>query len=122
MFAEKNSDEEKKETTGAVLVAISIPIFTSQLEKSREAVDAANIRAGYAEAMSAYLTSDKADGESNVYDVKQTQANWQTSIVGQQVFLVPPTDLTTTKKYKVTVKPGTNAGDEPVVAIEPVNN
>ena len=32
----------------AVLVAISIPIFTSQLEKSREAVDAAYIRAGYA--------------------------------------------------------------------------
>ena len=29
----------------AVLVAISIPIFTSQLEKSKEAVDAANLRA-----------------------------------------------------------------------------
>lgn len=28
-----------------VLVAISIPIFTSQLERSREATDAANIRA-----------------------------------------------------------------------------
>ena len=28
----------------AVLVAISIPIFTSQLEKSREAVDEANLR------------------------------------------------------------------------------
>ena len=36
----------------AVLVAISIPIFTSQLEKSREATDAANIRAAYAEVMS----------------------------------------------------------------------
>ena len=36
----------------AVLVAISIPIFTSQLEKSREAVDAANLRAAYAEVMS----------------------------------------------------------------------
>lgn len=31
-----------------VLVAISIPIFTSQLERSREATDAANIRAQYA--------------------------------------------------------------------------
>lgn len=31
-----------------VLVAISIPIFTGQLEKAREATDAANIRAAYA--------------------------------------------------------------------------
>lgn len=34
----------------AVLVAISIPIFTSQLEKSRDAVSISNIRAAYAEA------------------------------------------------------------------------
>ena len=34
-----------------VLVAISIPIFTNQLEKSREATDASNIRATYAEVM-----------------------------------------------------------------------
>ena len=33
----------------AVLVAIAIPIFTSQLEKSREATDIANIRDIYAE-------------------------------------------------------------------------
>ena len=33
----------------AVLVAISIPIFNSQLEKSREATDVANIRDAYAE-------------------------------------------------------------------------
>ena len=39
----------------AVLVAISIPIFTTQLEKSREAVDAANLRAAYAEVMAAGL-------------------------------------------------------------------
>ena len=40
----------------AVLVAISIPIFTSQLEKSREATDLANIRVAYAECSSAVLT------------------------------------------------------------------
>jgi hypothetical protein len=39
-----------------VLVAISIPIFSSQLEKSRDAVTLSNIRAAYAEAQSAYLT------------------------------------------------------------------
>ena len=43
----------------AVLVAISIPIFSSQLEKSREAVDLANIRAAYAECQTEVLTSNK---------------------------------------------------------------
>ena len=35
----------------SILVAISIPIFTSQLEKSRESTDMANIRSAYAEIM-----------------------------------------------------------------------
>jgi len=39
----------------AVLVAIAIPIFTSQLEKSKEATDLANVRAAYAEVTAAYL-------------------------------------------------------------------
>jgi hypothetical protein len=34
-----------------VLVTISIPIFSRQLEKSRDAVSVANIRSAYAEAM-----------------------------------------------------------------------
>ena len=49
----------------AVLVAIAIPTFTSALEKSREATDAANLRAAYAEVTVAGLTeaeSDTADG------------------------------------------------------------
>lgn len=45
----------------AVLVAISIPIFTSQLEKSREAADAANIRAAYAEMMSAAVSGEECN-------------------------------------------------------------
>ena len=44
----------------AVLVAISIPIFTSQLEKSRDAVTVSNIRAAYAEAAAEVLTSNAA--------------------------------------------------------------
>lgn len=44
----------------AILVAVSIPIFTSQLEKSREATDAANFRAAKAAATVAYLDSDAA--------------------------------------------------------------
>jgi len=41
-----------------VLVAISIPIFTSQLEKSRESTDLANVRGMYAEVMAAAITED----------------------------------------------------------------
>ena len=44
----------------AVLVAISIPIFTSQLEKSRESTDLANVRAAYAEVMAAAICGDQA--------------------------------------------------------------
>ena len=44
-----------------VLVAISIPIFTSQLEKSREAVDLANIRAAYAECTASVLSGVATD-------------------------------------------------------------
>lgn len=43
----------------AVLVAIAIPIFSSQLEKAREATDAANIRAAYAE-----VVANKVSGET----------------------------------------------------------
>ncbi len=42
----------------AVLVAISIPIFTSQLEKAREATDVANMRAAKAVAVAQYLTDN----------------------------------------------------------------
>lgn len=48
-----------------VLVAISIPIFTAQLEKSKEATDLANVRSAYAEAVSAYLS----EGETGTYTV-----------------------------------------------------
>ena len=51
----------------AVLVAISIPIFTSQLEKSRDAVTVSNLRAAYAEASTEYLTSSKT-GEGDSID------------------------------------------------------
>lgn len=41
-----------------VLVAISIPIFTAQLEKAREATDLANLRAAKAEVAAAYMTDE----------------------------------------------------------------
>ncbi len=54
----------------AVLVAISIPVFSSQLEKAHEAVDLANIRAAYAECQSEVLTS--GDAAYKKVELKQT--------------------------------------------------
>jgi prepilin-type N-terminal cleavage/methylation domain-containing protein len=45
----------------AALVAISIPIFTSQLRKARVAVNQANARAGEAAAYAAYLEDPSYD-------------------------------------------------------------
>lgn len=68
----------------AVLVAISIPIFTSQLEKSREATDMANVRAAYAEVMDSVLDGRPVNasvreynGEySKVVNLKQRVNGW----------------------------------------------
>ena len=62
----------------AVLVAIAIPIFTAQLEKSREATDKANIRSAYAEASAALLDDETSTYSKNV-TAKQKQANWQSN-------------------------------------------
>ncbi len=78
----------------AVLVSISIPVFTGQLEISREAVDLANVRSAYAEVMTAALVGESSNigmvtvtgsGSSRKYSVvvsplKQQQDNWQTSL------------------------------------------
>lgn len=58
-------------------MAISIPIFTSQLEKAREATDAANLRSAYAEISAAVLTEETP--KTITVDQKQTKANWQTT-------------------------------------------
>ena len=63
-----------------MLVAISIPIFTSQLEKSREATDAANIRAAYAEVMTAALT-DPDTTKTITVKKQQKQENWQNTSI-----------------------------------------
>ena len=45
----------------AVLVGVAIPVFTAQLEKSRESVDLANIRSAYASCTTAVMTETNAD-------------------------------------------------------------
>ena len=61
----------------AVLVGIAIPVFTSQLEKAREATDAANIRDAYAEVMTKAIST----GEESTITVSLTQKKngWQTT-------------------------------------------
>lgn len=61
----------------AVLVAIAIPVFSAQLEKSREATDLANIRSAYAECVTEVLTNG-TDAEATVAR-KQTRTGWQTA-------------------------------------------
>lgn len=63
-----------------VLVAIAIPIFSGQLEKSREAADAANIRSQYAEVISdALLDGTSVNGKEKygAVQLKQKKDNWQ---------------------------------------------
>lgn len=69
----------------AVLVAISIPIFTGQLEKAREATDQANLRSAYAEVVSSALTETpsssnvQTDGKGNytaTVEASQTKEGW----------------------------------------------
>lgn len=67
----------------AVLVAIAIPIFTSQLEKSRDAVSVANIRAAYAEASTAYLTESNG-GNATVNKTEKTATVTGVALKGTQ--------------------------------------
>lgn len=59
----------------AVLIAVAIPVFASQLEKAREATDLANVRSAYAQVSTEALLGDS---ETTVtVDLKQKQADWQ---------------------------------------------
>ena len=60
----------------AVLVAIAIPVFTTQLEKSREATDLANVRSAYAGVVTDWLT-DGSSKEASV-SAQQKVTGWQT--------------------------------------------
>ena len=59
----------------AVLIAIAIPVFASQLEKSREAADLANVRSAYAQVSAEVLLGDPT--ATVTVDLKQKQADWQ---------------------------------------------
>lgn len=83
-----------------VLVAISIPIFTSQLEKAREATDEANLRSLYAEASVACLT-ETAKGDNKGVENK-TKVSWDVDAAGV---------VTATATYQMTQQVAGYAGD-----------
>ena len=72
----------------AVLVAIAIPIFTTQLEKSRESTDLSNVRSAAAEVVTEYLTEPDSSHTMSVTP-QQRVANWQNkSSVANQTIVV----------------------------------
>lgn len=88
-----------------VLVAIAIPLFTSQLERSREAVDFANVRGAYSTVMAASMTEDgtatydgkailQPDGsyEAVVSPLSQEQDGWTTDVEGMSLGGVPSSE------------------------------
>ena len=79
----------------AVLVAIGIPIFTSQLEKSREAVDLSDVRSAYAEVMMAAITGDTTayytkDANQTIYKTSAETFNGYTVEAGAYSITVTP--------------------------------
>ena len=87
----------------AVLVAIAIPVFTSQLEKSREATDMANVRAAYAEVVSKYLTDN--DGKTSFtasVTAKQVESGWQNTANGKLMARIDGVEKSVTVPGSVT--------------------
>lgn len=71
----------------AVLVAISIPVFTSQLHKARVAADWANVRAYYAELQYDFMETGKIDN-SKLHEISTSPTGLTSfSISGQTITL-----------------------------------
>ena len=59
----------------AVLISVAVPVLSSQLERSREAVDLANVRSAYAQ-----VSTEALLGNTDItvtVKLKQKQAGWQ---------------------------------------------
>ena len=91
-----------------MLVAIAIPVFTSQLEKSRETTDLANIRSAYAEVVVDAIEDNAATAET--VTLKQQVQSWQNTSIedigGVAITSVPASALT---GWTITYTASTNA-------------
>ena len=61
----------------AVLISVAVPVLSSQLERSREAVDLANVRSAYAQVSTEALLGNT--GVTVTVNLKQKQAGWQSA-------------------------------------------
>ena len=61
----------------AVLISFAVPVPSSQLERSREAVDLANVRSAYAQVSTEALLGNT--GVTVTVNLKQKQAGWQSA-------------------------------------------
>lgn len=103
----------------AVLVAIAIPVFTTQLEKAREATDVANVRSGYGAAVSEYLGMAKVTSNITVnVPSTQTITGWQSSSDGKMYLSTEIGSGSGAFAKKVEIKNHYN-GDNFVVTITP---
>ena len=103
----------------AVLVAIAIPVFTAQLEKSRESTDAANARSAYAEMMASAITDEALTKTGSSYSFtttgtagartytatipcKQQQDGWQNTSIDNIAGQAAPTGVGAGKNIVIT--------------------
>lgn len=61
----------------AVLISVAVPVLSSQLERSREAADLANVRSAYAQVSTEALLGNT--GVTVTVKLKQKQAGWQSA-------------------------------------------
>ena len=61
----------------AVLISVAVPVLSSQLERSRETVDLANVRSAYAPVSTEALLGNT--GVPVTVNLKQKQAGWQSA-------------------------------------------
>lgn len=82
----------------AILVAISVPIFTTQLGKARRATNQANMRAAKVAAISQYLT-DGHDGEKTyVYSIEAGTVTVATNSFKKTDYTIKTIDEAATNK------------------------
>jgi len=105
-----------------VLVAVSIPIFTSQLKKARLATNQANARSAKAAAVTQYLSAtdaDKAKGFIATYTVKTGEATYAdatTALTGG--LTTEPVEWTVTDKADGTNELGNKVFDSWQVQVD----
>ena len=68
-----------------MLVAIAIPVFTTQLERSREATDLANVRSAYAAVVTGYLDDGSSHETTVTAQQKVDSWNHESGVLNEMV-------------------------------------